>query len=126
MNDKYRKLAIDVVNSLNTCRECRGKGWVKLDSEIEKCEVCKGTGFDIDGLAVEIADLFERYQIKFASDTHESFSDDVTYESAEIGECVMCGRKVNGFYVHEGTKMYVCFQHYEDGTFADCLESKFQ
>lgn len=39
-------------------------------------------------------------------------------------KCVMCQKDVTGFYDYEGEKIPVCFEHYEDGTFANYLATQ--
>ena len=41
-----------------------------------------------------------------------------------MANCVMCNKSVTGYYDYEGAKIPVCFEHYEDGTFANYLAAK--
>lgn len=41
-----------------------------------------------------------------------------------MAKCVMCEKEVNGFYDYEGAKIPICFEHYEDGTFANYLAAQ--
>lgn len=38
-----------------------------------------------------------------------------------MANCVMCNKSVTGYYDYEGAKIPICFEHYEDGTFANYL-----
>jgi hypothetical protein len=35
--------------------------------------------------------------------------------------CAMCGKSTRVYYITDGIRIYVCFEHCEDGTFADWL-----
>lgn len=38
--------------------------------------------------------------------------------------CVMCSKSVNSYYDYKGARIPICFEHYEDGTFANYLAAQ--
>jgi len=40
-----------------------------------------------------------------------------------VGVCVMCGKSTNGYY-ESSPKIPLCFEHYEDGSFANYLTNQ--